>query len=91
MGRKRTPSEDWEHGRQIGALIADRRRARQRSAPDLSRESLVAIDTVRRLEGGRVATPAFLTIARLAEALDLSLDDLHEQARRGAGPAGRQR
>jgi hypothetical protein len=41
---------------------------------------MVAIDTVRSLEGGRVATPAFLTIARLAAALDLSLDDLHAQA-----------
>ena len=40
----------------------------------------MAIDTVRSLENGRVATPTFLTIARLAEALDLSLDELHVRA-----------
>jgi hypothetical protein len=48
----------------------------------------VAIDTVRSLEGGRVATPAFLTIARLAEALGLSLDELHARAQQGTGPTG---
>lgn len=75
--------EDREHGRRLGMLIAARRQERSRSAPDLARESMVAIDTVRSLEGGRVATPAFLTIARLAAALDLSLDDLHAQAALG--------
>jgi transcriptional regulator with XRE-family HTH domain len=80
MGRKATRMEDREHGRRLGVLIAARRQERSCSAPDLARESMVAIDTVRSLEGGRVATPAFLTIARLAAALDLSLDDLHAQA-----------
>ena len=61
-----------------------------RSAPDLARESSVAIDTVRSLEGGRVATPAFLTIARLAEALGLSLDELHAHAVRDLGQSVRQ-
>jgi hypothetical protein len=45
----------------------------------------VAIDTVRSLESGRVATPAFLTIARLADALELSLDELHAHALLGIG------
>ena len=40
----------------------------------------MAIDTVRSLESGRVATPAFLTVARLADALGLSLDELHARA-----------
>jgi hypothetical protein len=48
----------------------------------------VAIDTVRSLEGGRVAAPAFLTVARLADALGLSLDELHSRARQSSGPAG---
>jgi transcriptional regulator with XRE-family HTH domain len=78
-----TSVEDREHGRQLGRLIAARRVERQRSAPDLARESSVAIDTVRSLETGRVAAPAFLTVARLAEVLGLSLDDLHAGALRG--------
>lgn len=61
-------------------LIAARRQERERSAPELARESAVAIDTVRSLESGRVSTPAFLTVARLAAALGLSLDDLHARA-----------
>ena len=48
----------------------------------------MAIDTVRSLENGRVATPAFLTIARLADALGLSLDELHARAQQITGPAG---
>jgi hypothetical protein len=48
---------------------------------------MVAIDTVRSLECGRVATPAFLTIARLAAALGLSLDDMHAQAALGVDHA----
>lgn len=89
MGRKTTSSEDREHGRRLGVLIAARRRERLRSAPDLARESSVAIDTVRSLESGRVATPAFLTIARLADALGLSLDELHVRALQDIGPAAR--
>jgi transcriptional regulator with XRE-family HTH domain len=89
MGRRSTSSEDREHGRRLGILIAARRRERQRSAPDLARESSVAIDTVRSLENGRVATPTFLTIARLADALGLSLDELHAHALQDSGPTAR--
>ena len=87
MARRLTSVEDREHGRRLGGLIAAGRRGRGESAPDLARRSSVAIDTVRSLEGGRVATPTFLTIARLAEALGLSLDELHASAA-GRGRAG---
>jgi transcriptional regulator with XRE-family HTH domain len=80
-----SPPQDREHGRHLGRLIAARRQQIEQSAPELARESSVAIDTVRSLENGRVATPAFLTIARLASALGLSLDDLHSQALQGTG------
>jgi len=87
MPRKQISDQDREHGRRLGRLIADRREQTQRSAPDLARECSVAVDTVRSLESGRVPTPAFLTVARLADALQLSLDDLHAQASRDAGAA----
>jgi hypothetical protein len=48
-------------------------------------EASVALDTVRSLEGGRVGSPAFLTVARLAQVLGLSLDELHAHALRAAG------
>lgn len=85
-----TSSEDREHGRRLGVLIAARRQERRRSAPELARDSSVAIDTVRSLESGRVATPTFLTVARLADALGLSLDELHVRALQDTGPGTRQ-
>jgi transcriptional regulator with XRE-family HTH domain len=82
------PTGDRQHGRQLGVLIAAQRQEQGRSAPDLARESSVAIDTVRSLESGRVGTPAFLTVARLANALGLSLDELHMLAQQATGPDG---
>jgi ribosome-binding protein aMBF1 (putative translation factor) len=87
MSRKPASDEDREHGRRLGRLIADRRAQTQRSAPDLARESLVAVDTIRSLENGRLPTPAFLTVARLANVLAISLDDLQAQASRKGGAA----
>jgi transcriptional regulator with XRE-family HTH domain len=88
MSRKPSSVADWEHGRRLGLLIAAGRMQQQQSAPDLAREAMVAIDTVRSLENGRVAMPAFLTIARLADVLGMSLDELHARAQPEAGPAG---
>ncbi len=84
---QRASDQDRKHGRRLGRLIADRREQTRRSAPELAQEASVAIDTIRRLEIGRVPTPAFLTVARLAEVLRLSLDDLHAQASRDGGDA----
>lgn len=84
MPRKRTSADDREHGRQLGKVLADRRRARQQSASDVARETLLAVDTVRSIEGGRVPVPGFLTVARLAGALGISLDELHALAQQGS-------
>jgi transcriptional regulator with XRE-family HTH domain len=88
MARRALSEVEQEHGRQLGLLIAQRRAARHRSAPELARESEVSIDAVRSLEVGRVPTPTFLTVARLAEALEMSLDELHAAAKRGEGGRG---
>ena len=53
-----------------------------KSAPALARVSDVSVDTIRSLESGRVPRPSFLTIAQLADALGLSLDQLQADARR---------
>lgn len=36
----------------------------------------VPVETLRKIESGRVPTPAFFTIAALTSELDLALDDL---------------
>lgn len=43
---------------------------------DIALDAGVSPETLRKIETGRVATPAFPTIAALAEVLGLSLDDV---------------
>ena len=82
-----TPSE-VERGQRLGALL---RRARgERTMLDIALEARVSPETLRKIESGRVATPAFPTIAAIAGVLGLSLDAVwneidrpHPEADRG--------
>ncbi|MFJ1604541.1 helix-turn-helix transcriptional regulator [Streptomyces sp. NPDC088253] len=66
-----TPAE-VERGQRLGALL---RRARAcRSMLDVALASHISPETLRKIESGRVATPAFPTIAAIADTLGLSLD-----------------
>ena len=68
-----TPAE-VERGQRLGALL---RRARgERSMLDTALDARVSPETLRKIESGRVATPAFPTIAAIADVLGLSLDAL---------------
>ncbi len=68
-----TPAE-VERGQRLGALL---RRARgTRSMLDVALDARVSPETLRKIESGRVATPAFPTIAAIADVLGLSLDAL---------------
>jgi transcriptional regulator with XRE-family HTH domain len=66
-----TPSE-LERGQRLGALL---RRARgERSMLETALAARVSPETLRKIESGRVATPAFPTVAAIADVLELSLD-----------------
>ena len=66
-----TPAE-VERGQRLGALL---RRARgERSMLGTALDAGVSPETLRKIESGRVATPAFPTIAAIADVLGLSLD-----------------
>jgi transcriptional regulator with XRE-family HTH domain len=66
-----TPAE-VERGQRLGALL---RRARgERSMLLTALDARVSPETLRKIETGRVATPAFPTIAAIADVLGLSLD-----------------
>ncbi|MGI5203948.1 helix-turn-helix domain-containing protein [Spirillospora sp. CA-108201] len=68
-----TPAE-VERGRRLGALL---RRARgERSMLATALDARVSPETLRKIESGRVATPAFSTIAAIAGVLGLSLDEV---------------
>jgi transcriptional regulator with XRE-family HTH domain len=66
-----TPTE-VERGQRLGALL---RRARgERSMLRTALDAGVSPETLRKIETGRIATPAFPTIAAIAEVLGVSLD-----------------
>jgi len=69
-------------GRSLGAEIQERRG--HTSASALASSSGVNLDTWRKLEQGEVPTPGFFLVANIADALEVSLDDLVTAARRRA-------
>ena len=68
-----SPSER-RRGERFGAMLRTARGAR--SMVDVASAAGVSAETLRKIETGRAPTPAFFTVAALARALDLSLDDL---------------
>ncbi|MDR6865748.1 transcriptional regulator with XRE-family HTH domain [Microbacterium resistens] len=66
-----TPAE-IERGERLGALLRHARGAR--SMLEIALDAGVSPETLRKIESGRVATPAFPTIAAIADVLGLSLD-----------------
>jgi transcriptional regulator with XRE-family HTH domain len=74
MVRPPLSPEERARGERLGDLL---RRARgNRSMAEIAERSGVPAETLRKIESGRVPTPAFFTIAAIATALDLSLDIL---------------
>ncbi|MUN63235.1 helix-turn-helix domain-containing protein [Kocuria sediminis] len=83
-----TPAE-VERGQRLGALL--RRGRGERSMLETALDAGVSPETLRKIESGRVATPAFPTIAAIADVLGLSLDQVWAEINRpraGAGPVG---
>lgn len=68
-----TPAER-DRGRRLGALLRSARG--DRSPAEVSAASGVSLEVLRKIESGRVPTPTFFTVAALARALDLPLDEL---------------
>ena len=65
---------DRERGERLGALLREARGAR--SLVEVAAEAGISAETLRKIETGRIPTPAFFTVSALARALALSLDDL---------------
>lgn len=75
-GMVRTPLTPWERerGERFGALLRGARG--ERSMVEVAAAAGVSAETLRKIETGRAPTPAFFTVAALAHALGLSLDEL---------------
>jgi transcriptional regulator with XRE-family HTH domain len=72
----RTPLTEDERVR--GAVLgrALQRARGQRSAAEVALRAGISLDTLRKIERGAIATPAFFTVAALARVLDLDLASL---------------
>jgi transcriptional regulator with XRE-family HTH domain len=74
MVRPPLTPEQIAAGKRLGAAL---RLARgQRATVEVARAAGISPETLRKIETGRLATPAFTTVAALAQVLDLPLDDL---------------
>jgi transcriptional regulator with XRE-family HTH domain len=66
--------EERARGERLGMLLRQARGSR--SMAEIAAVSGVPVETLRKIETGRIATPAFFTVAALAEAVGLSLEEI---------------
>lgn len=66
--------EERQRGERFGTLLREARG--DRSMVDVAAAAGVSAETLRKIETGRAPTPAFFTVAALAHALNLSMDEL---------------
>jgi transcriptional regulator with XRE-family HTH domain len=83
----RDPLEPWEleRGQRLGARL---RRARGSAGlGEVASAAGISTETLRKIETGRIPTPAFFTVCALARVLDLRLDDLSIDELSGRPPS----
>ncbi|MGH3657021.1 MAG: helix-turn-helix domain-containing protein [Micromonosporaceae bacterium] len=68
-----TPAER-ERGRALGRALQQARG--ERSAAEVAYLAGISLDTLRKIERGAIATPAFFTVAALADVLRIDLPTL---------------
>ncbi|MFS0716105.1 helix-turn-helix transcriptional regulator [Arthrobacter sp. 1P04PC] len=71
--------DEVRRGQRLGTLLREARG--DRSMLEVALAAGASPETLRKIETGRIATPAFPTIAALAEVLGMSLDRLWEGVR----------
>jgi transcriptional regulator with XRE-family HTH domain len=69
---------DRERGERLGRFLRDARA--HRSIVEVAGAAGISAETLRKIETGRIPTPAFFTVSALAAALEISLDALVDAA-----------
>ena len=83
----RSPLTPEERSRGVALGAALQRARGRRSAAETALRAGISLDTLRKIERGAIATPAFFTVAALARVLDLDLAELAALERRLDPPA----
>jgi transcriptional regulator with XRE-family HTH domain len=76
---------DRERGERLGRALRDARGTR--SMTEIAASAGISVETLRKIERGRVPTPTFFTVAAVAGAVGVSLDALRVQAFEAAASA----
>lgn len=66
--------EDHQRGQRLGEVLREARGTRSMTA--VATAVGMSPETLRKIESGRVPTPAFFTVVALCAELEVSLDDL---------------
>jgi len=77
MVREPLTEDELAQGRRIGSLLRAARGPRTLGA--VAQGAGLSVETLRKIETGRIPTPSFVTIASLADELGLSLDEIWRQ------------
>lgn len=78
MVREPLSPDELERGRRLGDLL--RRRRGNRSMVEVAAAAGISAETLRKIETGRIPTPALFTVAAIAEVLGVSLDEVVAEA-----------
>jgi hypothetical protein len=84
VARRKTTPEDRARGRDLAAVLEERREERHMPLRMLAVRARADYETVRTTLAGRAASPGYFLVVRLAKALDLPLDELNERVDRKA-------
>ncbi|WP_366768069.1 helix-turn-helix transcriptional regulator [uncultured Microbacterium sp.] len=76
MPRPHKTPEQRAFGAAVGALVREERARLSLSGDQLARASNVSVDLIRSIENGRVASPGLFSVASIAAALGVAVDDL---------------
>jgi transcriptional regulator with XRE-family HTH domain len=74
MVRPPLSPQERARGERLGTLLREARGSR--SMTEVAAVSGIPVETLRKIERGRIATPAFFTVAALAASVGLSLEDV---------------
>ena len=74
MVRVPLTDEERERGERLGAVLRQARAGR--SMVEVAAVAGISVETLRKIETGRIPTPAFFTVAAIAEAVGMPLEVL---------------
>ncbi|WP_326945336.1 helix-turn-helix domain-containing protein [Amycolatopsis sp. NBC_01307] len=84
MVRVPLTEEERERGERLGQALRTARAGR--SMVDVAGEAGISVETLRKIETGRIPTPAFFTVTAIADAVGLPLDELRAAVAPAASP-----